>query len=116
AQTPAWDPTAPLQNYTHFDIPPIMRVCTWSAAGPPQQWISRAGEDLAVARLALREGHTAHACFLAQKCAGKSPKAYLLARAAVPLRDYARPQYGISGAAAWRLCSRTCARRGFVEE
>ena len=51
------------------------------SASPPRQWLSRAVEDLAVARLALREGHTAHACFLAQQCAEKSLKAFLLARA-----------------------------------
>lgn len=45
-----------------------------------QQWLDRADEDLAVARLVLREGHSSHACFLAQQCIEKSLKAYLLAR------------------------------------
>lgn len=43
-------------------------------------WLSRAAEDLAVARLALREGHFSHACFPSQQCIEKSLKAYLLAK------------------------------------
>lgn len=34
------------------------------SANLPQQWLDRAIEDLAVARLVLREGHIAHVCFL----------------------------------------------------
>jgi len=50
------------------------------SASLPKQWLSRAAEDLAVARLALREGHAAHACFLSQQCIEKALKAYLLAK------------------------------------
>jgi HEPN domain-containing protein len=46
----------------------------------PKQWIGRATEDLNVAWLVLKEGHTAHACFLAQQSIEKSLKAYLLAK------------------------------------
>jgi len=46
----------------------------------PRQWLDRAAEDLEVARLALREGHTAHACFLSQQCIEKSLKAFLIDR------------------------------------
>jgi len=49
-------------------------------ASLPRQWLDRAVEDCVVARLVLREGHTAHACFLAQQCTEKSLKAFLLAR------------------------------------
>ena len=45
-----------------------------------RQWLDRAIEDLTVARLVLREQHTAHACFLSQQCVEKSLKAYLLAK------------------------------------
>lgn len=45
----------------------------------PKQWLDRADEDLVVARLVLREGHTGHACFLAQQGSEKTLKAYLLA-------------------------------------
>ena len=45
-----------------------------------QQCLDRASEDLAVARLVLREGHASHACFLAQQCIEKSLKAYLLSK------------------------------------
>ena len=48
-------------------------------AQPVQQWLDRASEDLAVARLVLGEGHFSHACFLAQQCVEKSLKAFLLA-------------------------------------
>ncbi len=51
------------------------------SASLPQRWLDKADEDLIVARLVLREGHTAHACFLAQQCIEKSLKAYLLATA-----------------------------------
>lgn len=44
-----------------------------------QQWINRAEEDLAVARLVLDEQYTAPACFLSQQCIEKSLKAFLLA-------------------------------------
>ncbi len=44
-------------------------------------WLDKASEDLTVARLVLKEGHTAHACFLAQQCIEKSLKAYHIARA-----------------------------------
>jgi HEPN domain-containing protein len=50
------------------------------SANLPQQWLDRATEDLAVARLVLTEEHTAHACFLAQQCVEKSLKAYLLTK------------------------------------
>ncbi len=49
-------------------------------SGLAQQWLDRAGEDLAVAQLVCREGHASHACFLAQQCIEKALKAYLLAR------------------------------------
>jgi HEPN domain-containing protein len=49
-------------------------------ANLPQQWLDKAAEDLTVARLVLKEGHTAHGCFLAQQCIEKSLKAYLLAK------------------------------------
>jgi len=45
-----------------------------------QQWLDRAAEDLAVARLVLSEAHFSHACFLAQQCVEKSLNAFLLAR------------------------------------
>lgn len=45
----------------------------------PKQWLDKAAEDLAVARLVLKEGHTAHACFLSQQCM-ESLKAYLIAK------------------------------------
>ena len=47
----------------------------------PKQWLEKATEDLTVARLVLKEGHTAHTCFLSQQCIEKSLKAYLLFRA-----------------------------------
>lgn len=50
------------------------------SASLPQQWLDRATEDLAVARLVLTEEHTAHACFLAQQSVEKSLKAYLLTK------------------------------------
>lgn len=50
------------------------------SANLSRQWLERAAEDCVVARLVLREGHTAHTCFLAQQCAEKSLKAFLLAR------------------------------------
>jgi HEPN domain-containing protein len=46
----------------------------------PRQWLEKATEDLTVARLVLKEEHTAHACFLSQQCIEKSLKAYLLAK------------------------------------
>lgn len=48
------------------------------SANLPEQWLSRATEDLAVAQLVLREGHAAHACFLAQQWIEKALKAFLL--------------------------------------
>lgn len=51
------------------------------SANLPKQWLDKATEDLTVARLVLKEGHTAHTCFLAQQCIEKSLKAYLLAKA-----------------------------------
>ena len=50
------------------------------SANLPQQWLDRASEDLTVARLVLKEGYSAHACFLAQQAIEKSLKAYLLAK------------------------------------
>jgi len=50
------------------------------SAGLPERWLDRAAEDSIVARLVLKEGHTAHACFLAQPCIEKSLKAFLLDR------------------------------------
>jgi len=44
-----------------------------------QQWLNRAEEDLAVARLVLDEEYPAHACFLSQQCVEKALKAFLLA-------------------------------------
>lgn len=41
-------------------------------------WLDKATEDLKVGRLVLKEGHRAHACFLAQQCMEKSLKAFLL--------------------------------------
>lgn len=49
-------------------------------AGLAQQWLDRATEDLAVARLVHKERHASHACFLAQQCIEKSLKAYFLSR------------------------------------
>jgi len=49
-------------------------------AGLAQQWLDRATEDLAVARLVRKEHHASHACFLAQPCIEKALKAHLLAR------------------------------------
>lgn len=46
----------------------------------PKQWLDRATEDLTVARLVLKEQHTAHTCFLSQQCIEKALKAYLLAK------------------------------------
>lgn len=45
-----------------------------------KQWLDRATEDLAVARLVLEEEHTAHACFFSQQCIEKALKAYLIAK------------------------------------
>ncbi len=56
------------------------------SASLPKQWLEKATEDLTVARLVLKEGHTAHACFLSQQCIEKSLKAYLLFKA----NDYPR--------------------------
>lgn len=56
------------------------------SASQPEPWLDIAKEDLQVARVALREGHPAHACFLSQQCIEKCLKAYLVARA----RDYPR--------------------------
>jgi len=50
------------------------------SASLPTQWLDKASEDLVVARLVLREGHTAHACFLAQQCIEKALKAYLISK------------------------------------
>jgi len=50
------------------------------SASQPKQWLEKAAEDLTVARLVLKEQHTAHACFLSQQCIEKSLKAYLLAK------------------------------------
>ncbi len=47
----------------------------------PKQWLAKASEDLTVARLVIKEDHTAHACFLSQQCIEKSLKAYLIAKA-----------------------------------
>lgn len=51
------------------------------SVSPSRQWLERASQDLAVARLVLREGYTAHACFLAQQTIEKALKAYLLGQA-----------------------------------
>jgi HEPN domain-containing protein len=51
------------------------------SASLPKQWLEKATEDLAVARLVFKEGHTTHACFLSQQCIEKSLKAYLLFKA-----------------------------------
>jgi len=56
------------------------------SASLPKQWLEKASEDLTVARLVLKEGHTAHTCFLSQQCIEKSLKAYLLFQA----NDYPR--------------------------
>lgn len=45
-----------------------------------RQWLDRAIEDLAVARLVFKEQHLAHVCFLSQQCIEKALKAYLLAK------------------------------------
>ena len=50
------------------------------SASLPRQWLNKASEDLVVARLVLGQGHTAHACFLAQQCIEKALKAYLIAK------------------------------------
>ncbi len=50
------------------------------SASLPQQWLDKANEDLVVARLVLKEEHTAHACFLSQQCVEKSLKAFLIAK------------------------------------
>ncbi len=42
------------------------------------QWLSKAGEDLIVARLVLTEQHYDHTCFLAQQCIEKALKGYLI--------------------------------------
>lgn len=49
-------------------------------ANSPGRWLERASQDLAVARLVLKEGYTAHACFLAQQTIEKALKAYLLGK------------------------------------
>lgn len=43
-------------------------------------WLDKAIEDLTVARLVLREDHTAHACFLSQQCIEKAMKGFLIAK------------------------------------
>ena len=58
------------------------------SANLSQRWLERAAEDCVVARLALREGHTSHTCFLAQQCAEKSLKAFLLARSSTYPRTH----------------------------
>ena len=50
------------------------------SATPWQPWLDKATEDLAVARLVLAEGHTAHACFLSQQYSEKALKACLLSK------------------------------------
>lgn len=42
------------------------------SASVSKQWLDRATEDLAVARLVLEEDYPAHACFLSQQCIEKS--------------------------------------------
>jgi HEPN domain-containing protein len=49
-------------------------------ASLPRQWLDQAEEDLAVARLVLKEDHIAHACFLSQQCIEKTLKGYLIAK------------------------------------
>lgn len=51
-----------------------------------QKWLSRAVDDLAVARLVYAEAFYAHACFLSQQVIEKALKAVLLAKAG----DYPR--------------------------
>lgn len=47
-----------------------------------QAWLDRAADDLAVGRLALKEGYAAHSCFLAHQAFEKSLKAFLMKRRA----------------------------------
>lgn len=41
-------------------------------------WLERAADDLAVGKLVIKRGFTAHACFLAHQAFEKSLKAYLI--------------------------------------
>lgn len=45
-------------------------------------WLDRATDDLAVGKLALRKGYTAHSCFLAHQAFEKVLKAFLIKRRA----------------------------------
>jgi HEPN domain-containing protein len=45
---------------------------------PVRQWMRRARDDLAVARLVYREDYFSHACFLSQQSIEKALKGYLL--------------------------------------
>lgn len=51
-------------------------------------WLNRAADDLAVGKLALKKGYTAHSCFLAHQAFEKSLKAYLLKRRAAHPRTH----------------------------
>jgi HEPN domain-containing protein len=71
------------------------------SASQPKQWLEKAAEDLTVARLVLKEQHTAHACFLSQQCIEKSLKAYLLAKSnTYPENTIKKPCYLRRGNAA----------------
>lgn len=53
-----------------------------------QRWLDKANEDLAVAHLVRDEEFFSHACFLAQQCIEKSPKAYLFLKTHNPPRTH----------------------------
>jgi HEPN domain-containing protein len=52
------------------------------SANLSQQWLDKATEDLAVARLLLAGQHFSHVCFMSQQCIEKSLEGFLLAKTA----------------------------------
>jgi HEPN domain-containing protein len=53
-----------------------------------QAWLDRAVDDLAVDKLVLKKGYTAHSCFLAHRAFEKSIKAFLIKRRAAHPRTH----------------------------
>ncbi len=53
-----------------------------------QAWLDRAADDLAVGKLTLKKGYTAHSCFLSHQAFEKSLKAFLIKRRATHPRTH----------------------------
>lgn len=53
-----------------------------------QAWLDRAADDLAVGKLVLKNGYTAHSCFLAHQAFEKSLKAFLIKQRAAHPRTH----------------------------